>query len=281
MLPAGQPPPTANGDHRRPVTLLPEVWTFAVRPPDWDNWLILTTDIFPRQPVTLLLSKMFGDFIYVEQIGKPHRAKHKKNTIKFWSGDSGRLFLPFVPQFFFDTTHNVWRGPDEPIALTGTPEVTDSLSISFSPPQYGWLPVTIASSSRRCCFDLSNVRDPFPELQIWLMAALRQGFPRLIIDCEGEWIEWHLSAAEGGKVRFVVVRTDMMQTRRSHIEIDVEISRKDLVRSIFRPLAAFWNGKALAQAWHHWSNVLPGEDGRPPKLETWWFEQVLAKAGPT
>lgn len=185
----------------------------------------------------------------------------------------------------YDVAALCWRAPDEPLTVPfpGVPAPVPSLDIAFSLPEAGWLPVTITAGGRTATFDASDVYDPFPDLLLWLERLADGRFPRLCIDGEDIFIEFHVFPHRGESVRFAVT-IDMTAIGEPPpvLEIDVVIDRRVLLSSIYRPFIAFWESQALADNADEWRFAAGeedhyAEDNRPYSLRSRLIDSILAE----
>lgn len=175
--------------------------------------------------------------------------------------DAGILvYLARRSGFVFDQVAECWRAEGDPV--TPPPFETswvESIAVAFSPPFVGWIDATLAYGTQSVIIHCSNVFDPFPSILRFLEAVLDGGHPRLSIDEEGVFCEWHTFAPPPRKkrmasepdperpVRFVVFSrhasaTADEQDAPGKPTLDLVLPRRELVRSIY----AAWRQLVLA-----------------------------------
>ncbi|RYG89592.1 MAG: hypothetical protein EON59_01235 [Alphaproteobacteria bacterium] len=186
-----------------------------------------------------------------------------------------------VNDYRFDPTARCWRPPEQPFAAPeGHPLQGTSLRMSVEPPDAGWLPVRLGAGDVVVEFSISNAFDPFyPSFEpkasrnwiAWLKAVAEDGHPRLTLDLEGHFLEFHILEPEGSTVRFLVASSSLVAWRP---ELDMRIERRALVEALYRPLHALWESDGFAAAWRQWCFI----DSEPDYEKPWRFRSSLLEA---
>ena len=160
--------------------------------------------------------------------------------------------------WIYDQAANCWRAPEEAIApLPGSPVLVGHIDVQFEVPEHGWLPFTLTAGDWEVFVDASNVYEPFGDLMTWLHSLADGHDARLMMDVEDVYMDFHVLPTDGPLVRLFVTMDQTDVGAGETIEMDVLIDRLALIRSIYRPFIAFWEGEEFAQVWEdHWEFAL-------------------------
>lgn len=166
----------------------------------------------------------------------------------------------------FDGVADCWRAPDEALtAFPGSPRPVDRIDVSYSVPTGFWLPISIIAGDQSAAFSASNTFDPIPDIAPWLEQILDGGYPRLSIDREGSYTEFHVFPAEDG-IRLVVSLFESGGEGWSN-PIDVILSRLALIEGFYCPLVSMWESEAMInKGWRRWNfDLAVGAGGLTPE----------------
>lgn len=170
----------------------------------------------------------------IRQIGDPFEGYDPPSWARSRAGEEG---------WWHDHLSHCWRAPDEYIAKPyQEPREVEALAAAMSPPEWGWIDLTLASEETSVTIRCSSVFDPIRELLGWLESIIAGNHPRMSIDQEGSHAELHvlpgtLKAREqqrvderSPRVQFVVLidRAEVMD-----VELNILIPRRALVFSLY------------------------------------------------
>jgi hypothetical protein len=155
--------------------------------------------------------------------------------------------------WYFEDAASCWRAPDETILPPPTKPVWgESLAVDFAPPVAGWIDLTIAKDGNAVAIGCSNLFDPVRAMLHFLERALAGAFPRLMIDQEGHFAEWHALPPPppdttrsfrwhhmpGPNLRFVVAASSggwpVDEPGPSEPRLDLVLPRRALVLAVYR-----------------------------------------------
>lgn len=184
-----------------------------------------------------------------------------------------------------DGVDDCWRAPDEAVtAFPGTPLPVGGIDVHYTVPTGFAMPIAIAAGDQTTTFWVTNTFDPIPDITPWLEHILDGGYPRLSIDREGDYTEFHVFPSEDG-VRLVVSLFDRGDEWRN--PIDVSLSRLALIEGFYRPLVSLWESEAMinegSKRWHFdlavGASGLTEEDMHPYSVRSAKIDAALEVAG--
>jgi hypothetical protein len=226
-------------------------WRFCVRLKGQDGWR-LEEAACDRDAFIALLHSQGVDEAEVVEVGRGGR------RVGYVSSDDGESAKGWG--WCFDEQGDCWRAPDEAlIPPPGAPVTVDSVAATFMPPRSGWIRTTLKAGEQSVEFEISNVYDPVIDIVQWLEKLLDGGHPRLMMNMEGWFCEFHIFPADAGdeeEVRFVVV--EMNYGRK--IALDIRINRTALLAGLYNTLVSYWESDAFAQEWDEWDYMPLYED---------------------
>lgn len=136
----------------------------------------------------------------------------------------------------------------------------ETLALSFSLPEYGWILLVISAGGSTADWDLCDAPDPFASERYryggycltwlaWLEDVISGQPAALGIDMEGPVGVLLIIGPPASSIVTFIALSDPMK-----VEFAVRIERRALVRDIYTALIAFWEGDALKPVWSHWSS---------------------------
>ncbi len=179
------------------------------------------------------------------------------------SDDTGfiDLSIAFREGWSFDQEAKCWRAPGERILPPrGIPVAVESLEVRYSPPEVGWLLVSIVANGKEAQFEASELYDPFPDLIAWLEAIAEGEFPRFLIDQEGTHLQFlTIETTTHRSVRFLLAKvTRKPENEPGNALLDIEVNRRTLVDAFYGNLGRYakspdykrdeWTAISLKQA---------------------------------
>lgn len=221
-------------------------WRFCVRLKGQDGWRLEEANCDRDAFIALLRSQGIDDAEVVE-VGRGGR------RVGYVSSDEGERAKGLG--WCFDEQSDCWRAPDEPlIPPPGAPVTVDSVAATFMPPESGWIRTTVKAGEQSVEFEISNVYDPVIDIVQWLEKVLDGGYPRLMMNMEGWFCEFHIFPADAGggdEVRYVVVEMNCGRK----IALDIRINRTALLAGLYHSLVSYWESDAFAQEWREWDFI--------------------------
>lgn len=133
----------------------------------------------------------------------------------------------------------------------------DDINITFSGPEYGWLDVKIEIGSQVFKFSISQVYEPFRELNKWFEEILFNDLHTGIFqfDCEGEYIQFCCDFLGYWKQKkytsHVALFTICCDFEDEHLIMGV-LTMEDFIRSFYYGLRDFYNEQKDVFV-EHWS----------------------------
>ncbi|MEQ1953258.1 hypothetical protein [Mesorhizobium sp. CN2-181] len=140
------------------------------------------------------------------------------------------------------------------------PERVDHIDVEFSPPDVGWIDITIATAAQKAELSLSQVFDPFDgEFTGWLERIVCEPRAALEFDVEGPIA---IFAAEPIAASEDVVFSLMLRlhTNEEENEFECIIPRRRLVSDFYNSLVQFWESAVVAEKWLEWMYMYTDPD---------------------
>jgi len=141
------------------------------------------------------------------------------------------------------------------ILLDSSKEPDSNFSVEFFQPEdsYGWIDITITSSSYKTTIETSYVYDPYYDFIWWLEAIYLNKIPQLwIIDEEGRFQECFVYALDSKRVRFIVINENNLlldDWNESSIVLDVVISKEKFIKEFYFKFKNFVENKYKHDLW--------------------------------
>lgn len=125
--------------------------------------------------------------------------------------------------------------------------------------------MVIRTESQTVEFHASNAWDPIPDLIGWLLRIARGNLPELRIDTEGDF--WLFRLSQANRLgSFTIARRILLENQwKTDTVLQMEIGRRELIRSFYIPLLRLWESAPFRDAWREWN--FRAEDPDTPQNE--------------
>lgn len=164
----------------------PAITAYAVRNDFGRGWIVDGA----RAPLTEIVSWLQRSRrtpVEVRQIGEPFKGYDPASWARQRARDAG---------WWYDLRATCWRAPDEFIEPPGTdPIESEALACAFALPESGWMDMTLACGDRSVAVPCTSVFDPIPDLIDWLGRLCGLRHPRMAIQQEPGFFEFHVLPA--------------------------------------------------------------------------------------
>ena len=161
------------------------------------------------------------------------------------------------------------------------PDVVQGLDVTFAPPDYGWIDVTVSSGGGHFAGSLSYVYDPFENIVAFLEKVLDGHEADLGIDGEGEVYVWGVRGHERDDlVRFGIWSSDGGARTKLVPMLDIGIDRRLLVKAIYEAIWVIWEQPdhwTFIENWLLYENPGVSWEGHPPETPSWFPQMRSAK----
>lgn len=162
-------------------------------------------------------------------------------------------------------------------AAESSPVVTEDLRLAFTRPQAGWMQFLISADSRDIAeWRLSNVLDPFAAKETapdthdlslcflpWLEGLVDGRDRPLALDMEGpDGVLLCLDDPAPQWVHLIVYESP------TGLLLDARIGRRQLVRSVYDQVRAYWQSEDLRLNWQEWSGAREPWEMRSEMIES-------------